>query len=331
MTKKLVVIGSNSFSGAHLVDAALKEGMTVLGISRSIEPDSVFLPYKWGQGNLDRFSFFQLDLNHDLDQIMTIILGFQPAYIVNFAAQGMVAQSWNSPEDWLQTNTLSAVKLHFRLLGCGSLKKFIQISTPEVYGSRTGIVKENTCYDPSTPYAVSKAAADMNLMAMHRQYGFPVVFTRASNVYGPGQQLYRVIPKAAIHFLTARPFELHGGGTSVRSFIHIKDVVQGTLKTMVHGTPGTIYHFSTDEYITIRSLVKCIADQIGISFTDNIIDVQERAGKDKYYKLDAGKAGRELGWKAGFELEAGIKETISWIKRNISDFKNRELGYIHKP
>jgi dTDP-glucose 4,6-dehydratase len=329
MTDKFIVIGSNSFSGSNFVDYLLKEGEEVIGISRSSEPAQVFLPYRW-KGDTSKFSFHALDLNHDLKQIMGVINDIRPDYIINFAAQGMVAESWEKPEDWFNTNTLSNVKLHDQLRKCDFLKKYVHVSTPEVYGTCEGLVNEHTNYNPSTPYAVSRAAADLSLMSFFKAYQFPVVFTRAANVYGPGQQLYRIIPRTIIGALTGKKLQLHGGGHSVRAFIHINDVVRGTLDVARKGTPGVVYHFSTKENVSIRSIVENIIDQLEVSFEDNVEVVGERLGKDKAYLLNTKKAYDELGWQAEISMEQGIKETVSWVKENLEDLKAQPLSYIHK-
>lgn len=329
MKEKIVVIGSNSFSGAHFVDYALDKGAETIGISRSPELNSVFLPYK--RKPASSFRFYPLDLNHDLDEIMKIIQDFQSDYVVNFAAQSMVGESWQHPEHWFQTNTVATVKLHDQLRRCEFLKKYVHISTPEVYGSCEGLVRENANYNPSTPYAVSRAAADMSLKTFFDAYNFPVVFTRAANVYGPGQQLYRIIPRAILYFMLGKKLQLHGGGYSVRSFIHIRDVADGTLRVAQIGKPGEIYHLSTTRSISIRSLVQMIAEQMELSFEDNIEDVGERLGKDAAYLLDSTKARETLGWKDQVSLEQGIEETIAWVKDNLEELKKQPFDYIHKP
>lgn len=328
MSEKAVVIGSNSFSGAHFVDFALKEGLDVVGISRSAEPNNVFLPYKNRKN--PKFKFFQLDLNSDLGKIMEIIRDFHPDYVVNFAAQSMVGESWAHPEHWFQTNVVANIKLHDQLRKCEFLKKYVHISTPEVYGSCEGLVKENTIYNPSTPYAVSRAAADMSLASFYKTYNFPVVFTRAANVYGPGQQLYRIIPKTVLFFMMDKKIPLHGGGHSVRSFIHISDVADGTLRAARKGQAGDIFHFSTARTVSIRGLVEMIAAQMKISFKDNVDIVEDRPGKDAAYLLDSSKAKDLLGWKDRIGLEKGIDETIAWVKNNFEVLKKQPLAYIHK-
>ena len=329
MTEKAVVIGSNSFSGASFVDCLLGEEIETIGISRSPEPHPVFLPYKKRNPSLSQF--FQLNLNHDLAAIMATIDAQRPDYIVNFAAQSMVAESWQNPEHWFQTNAVATIKLHDELRKRTYLKKYVHISTPEVYGSCEGLVKENTNYQPSTPYAVSRAATDMSLMSFFKAYDFPVVFTRAANVYGPGQQLYRIIPRAILFFLLGKKLQLHGGGHSVRSFIHILDVADGTLRVARRASPGEIYHFSTSRNISIRELVEMIANQLNLSFAEHVEVVGERLGKDAAYLLDSANAREKLGWRDQITLEQGIEETIGWVRDNLEEIKKQPFDYIHKP
>jgi dTDP-glucose 4,6-dehydratase len=329
MSEKIIVIGSNSFSGASFVDYLLGEGIETVGISRSPEPSPVFLPYK--RRGASRFQFHQLDLNRDLDGIMAVIDENRPDYVVNFASQSMVAESWRNPEHWFQTNAVATVRLHDALRQRDYLKKYVHVSTPEVYGSCTGLVRENTSYNPSTPYAVSRAAADMSLMSFCNAYGFPAAFTRAANVYGPGQQLYRIIPRTVLFFLIGRKLQLQGGGQSVRSFIHIRDVADGTLRAARMAAPGEIYHFSTTRNISIRSLVEMIAAQLGVSFAENVEVVGERLGKDAAYLLDSTRAREKLQWQDRITLEQGIEETIAWVRNNLEEIQKQPFDYIHKP
>jgi|TARA_B100002003_G_scaffold249887_1_gene287449 dTDP-glucose 4,6-dehydratase len=326
--EKVVVIGSNSFSGSHFVDYCLSSNIEVVGISRSPEPSPVFLPYKRKETKL--FHFFQLDLNFDLERIIKVIREFRVNYVVNFAAQAMVAESWQQPEHWFQTNVMANVKLHDELRKCEFVEKYVHVSTPEVYGNCEGLIKENTIYNPSTPYAVSRAATDMSLMSFFRNYQFPVAFTRAVNVYGPGQQLYRIIPRTILYFALGKKLQLHGGGKAVRSFIHITEVVDGTLRVARQASAGEIFHFSTATNISIRSLVQMIADQMKVSFEDNVEIVGDRPGKDAAYLLDSTKAKEILGWSDKIHLEQGIEDTASWIRDNLDEISKQPFEYIHK-
>jgi dTDP-glucose 4,6-dehydratase len=272
-----------------------------------------------------------LDLNGDLDQIAAVVGDFRPDYVVNFAAQGMVAQSWSSPEHWYQTNTVAMVKLHDRLRKMSFLKKFVQASTPEVYGNTRGLVQENAPFNPSTPYAISKAACDMNLLAFQKAYGFPVAFTRAANVCGPGQQLYRIIPKTILCILTGKKLRLEGGGFSVRSFIHIDDVAEGTIRVAREGTPGEVYHLSAEKNESIRELVTEICKQMGVAFDDCVEVAEARLGQDAAYLLDCTKARTQLGWAAKRTVEDCICDTAGWLKKNLDRLRKLPAEYIHKP
>jgi dTDP-glucose 4,6-dehydratase len=331
MSQRITVIGSNSFSGASFSAYALKNGLDVIGISRSLEPHRVFLPYRWCDAEeQNRFSFHRLDLNRDTEAIVELVRKNECEYVYNFAAQSMVAESWQNPEQWFQTNVVANVRLHDMLRSCESLKKYVHVSTPEVYGSCQGLVPESTNYNPSTPYAVSRAAADMHLMSFYKAYGFPVAFTRAANVYGPGQQLYRIIPRTILFFLLGKKLQLHGGGQSVRSFIHIRDVADGTLRVAENAPAGEIYHLSTPKNISIHDLVMMIADQMGVPFEDHVEVVGERLGKDSAYLLDSAKARSTLGWSDTIALEQGIEESISWVRDNIDVIRTQPFDYIHK-
>ena len=327
---KVSIIGSNSFSGSNFTNYLLKKDYEVLAISRSDEPDDVFLPYKWENQTISNLSFVQLDLNNDLSDIIQKIKTFRPNYIVNFAAQGMVAESWKAPEDWYQTNVVSQVKLHDSLRQCDFIEKFVNFSTPEVYGSTEGWVDESFRFTPNTPYAVSRAACDLHLMSFFRNYDFPVSFTRAANVFGEGQQLYRIVPKTIMSGVLGRELSLHGGGTSERSFIHIDDVSDATYKVMKRGIVGETYHISTQETLTIKDLVWAIAQQIGKDPEEFVINTGERLGKDHSYALDSEKIRTQLSWRDDISLEAGLERNIQWVESNLEVLKNMPDMYIHK-
>lgn len=329
MQKKVVVLGSNSFSGASFVRFLLDKGCMVIGISRSPEPVDVLLPYKWGAA--DNFSFFQADINTNFRQIDALLDKEKPSLVFNFAAQSMVAESWENPDHWFQTNIVSTVKLHDCLRHKDYLDRYIHISTPEVYGHCESYIQENHHYNPSTPYAVSRAAADMSLKTYFDTYHFPVVWTRASNVYGPGQQLYRIIPRTVLYMLLGKRLQLHGGGIATRSFIHIDDVSNATWKIALDGQEGHIYHIATHESITIRRLVETIAENMNIDF-DRVAEVApERQGKDTAYLLDSTKVRTELGWQDEISLNAGLDQVIAWVKLEYEVLRHQSLDYIHKP
>jgi dTDP-glucose 4,6-dehydratase len=242
----------------------------------------------------------------------------------------MVAESWEHPDHWYQTNVVANVRLHDGLRKIPGLKKYVHVSTPEVYGSCSGDVREDAPFNPSTPYAASRAACDLHLRTFIRQYNFPAVFTRAANVFGPGQQLYRIVPRTLLFLALGQKLQLHGGGHSVRSFIHIDDVSDGTLRAALEGGPGDVFHLSTKRTISIRDLVALMCGQAGVKFEDFAEIVADRPGKDSAYLLDASLARTKLGWQDRVSLEEGIADTKRWVDTNLDVLREQPMNYIHK-
>lgn len=330
--EKFIVIGSNSFSGASFIDYVLSDNphAAVAGISRSPEYEDCFLPYKrFSDG---RFRFHQLDLNTQLNEITATIRDFKPHYIVNFAAQGMVAQSWQKPDEWFKTNCLSIMNLGSMLSDEKYLKRYVQISSPEVYGSCHGLKEEDARLMPSTPYAASKACGDLSLYPYYLNKGFPLVYTRATNVYGPYQQLYRIIPRAIIYIKQGKKIPLQGRGRAVKSYIHIRDVCDATLRIAREGKNGEVYHISPDGAgISIRELVSIICDKMGKRFEDCVLETPDRLGQDAVYIIDSSKIRAGLGWAPKISLNEGIDEVIAWVERYFDELIKTPMDYIHKP
>jgi len=331
MGDKFLVIGSNSFSGASFVTWLLDNTSAdkIVGVSRSNEPNSSFLPYKNISRYKDRFNFHRVDLNLDTGSIVDIIQDVMPNYVVNFAAQGMVAESWYNPDQWIRTNVTSLAALLHEIYRFDFIDCFLQASTPEVYGANYNMTESN-CYSPSTPYASSKAAADLLLNAYYQTHKFPARFTRAANIYGPSQQLYRIIPKTIIKILNNELLPLHGGGKSIRSFIHINDVSSATYSILKGGRDGEIYHLSGKQQISIRDLVSSICSLMGVQMDSLVYNVDQRTGTDLKYYLNSDKIKGELGWEPLISLNDGLSETIRWVIDNYSYLVNVSTEYLHK-
>ena len=328
----ILVIGSNSYTGAAFTAHALSQGYEVVGVSRSEELDPVFLPYRLGPADsLKRFSFLRMDLNEKAEEIAHLAQERNLSFVANFAAQSMVAESWLTPVHWYQTNVVANVRLHEELRKWDGLKKYLHVTTPEVYGSCSGVVKEDAPFNPSTPYAASRAASDLHLMTFYKRYNFPVVFTRAANVYGPGQQLYRIVPRATLFSRIGKKLPLHGGGHSTRAFIHGDDVAAASMAILKEGTPGEVYHLSTDRFISIRDLVAMVAQKTGTTFEKLAEVTEDRPGKDAAYLLDSSKAKKQFSWSPKIRLEEGVESVVRWIDGNLSTLRGLPDHYIHKP
>jgi len=325
---RFVVLGSNSFSGSYFVRHLVAQEHTVLGLSRSTEVEAVFNPYR-SLSRTDNWSFNQLDIN-DWGALRQALHRFSPKYIVNLAAQSMVGQSWANPEDWYDTNVIGVAHLAKTLKELPNLQRYVHVTTPEVYGSTNGWIKESFDFHPSTPYAVSRAAGDWHLKCMFEEFGLPVVFTRAANVYGPGQQLYRIVPRTILSALLGRKLPLDGGGLSTRSFIHIDDVARATQMIAENGRDGQTYHISTDRLVTIRGLVEQICELTGVPFESFVEVVGDRPGKDMAYQLDSSKIKHELGWTPEISLEDGLLDTLDWARRNLDKLSKLPVTYSHK-
>jgi dTDP-glucose 4,6-dehydratase len=238
-----------------------------------------------------------------------VLLGY--VNVVNFIALNIVAASWDRAPEYYQTNVVGIARLADALMATRLVNKFLQISTPEVYGATGTRLREGAPFNPSTPYALSRATADMHLNLLHQQHRFPVMFTRTVNVYGPGQQPYRIIPRTISCILGGERLPLEGGGVSTRSFIHIQDAAGAYLRILESGNIGEGYHIATERQVSIRDLVALICEQMGSRLNDVVQIVPDRKGKDMNYHLDDSKIRRELGWLDRIPLEDGIAQVIS--------------------
>lgn len=328
--RKVAVLGSNSFSGSDFIDLLLEDrGNEVIGISRSPEKSALFLPYKRHQGA--NFKFYQMDLNRDMPQMIELLDSFEPEYVVNFAAQSEVAPSWEHPEQWFQTNAVALAKLTNALKDRKYLKRYVHISSPEVYGTCEGRVTESEPMNPSTPYAASKAAADFFLFTLVKNFQFPLVMIRATNVYGAHQQLFKIIPRSVIYLKLGKKIQLHGGGVAVKSFIHIRDISRGELTAMEKGRPGTIYHLSPDRGNAVRDVVHAICDLMGCDLKTSTVVVGERLGQDAAYVIDSSRAREEFGWYLRISLEEGLAGVVAWVAENWEQIRREPLEYVHNP
>ncbi len=326
------IIGISSFSGSSFAQELLKNGYSVVGFARTKTTDRIFFPFEKKVNRESQLEIISANLLTDYKKIADVMRERRIQKIVNFASQSMVAESWLTPEDWYETNITAIVRLVSSLretLGAG-MTKCIQFTTPEVYGSTTGLIKENWNFNPTTPYAISRAASDFHLRALANSFDFPVIFTRAANVYGPHQKLYRIIPKLIMKAKKGEKFELHGGGTSTRSFIHAYDVSSALMRIMVQGNIGETYHISTEEFISINDLARIILAKLGKEFDQTVTIVDDRRGKDNAYLLDSGKIRSELKWKDEINLENGIDSVVDWIVREWSTLKDINPEYEHK-
>lgn len=282
---KVLVLGANSFSGKHFIEHCLLMGDDVKGLSR---------PH---------------DFNVSLPDVAARLVNDGYRHVANFIALNVVDRSWDKAPEYYRTNVASLARLADLMREAG-VEKFLQVSTPEVYGTTGTILGEGAQFNPSTPYAVSRAAADLHLRLLHRQFGFPAVFTRTVNVYGTGQQPYRIVPRTISCAKTGERLQLEGRGISTRSFIHIRDAARAYRAVLKDGSTGEDYHIATPDQVRICDLVLKVCNLMGKRFEDVVQMVPERRGKDLNYHLDDRKIRATLGWSEAVSLDEGLKETI---------------------
>ncbi|MHB8694529.1 MAG: NAD-dependent epimerase/dehydratase family protein [Solirubrobacteraceae bacterium] len=330
--RRVAVIGSNSFSGQDLVDLLLDEtDAEVMGISRSPEKPAMFCRYRDNPAASERFRFHQLDLNEDAEAVAALLERERPEVIVNFAAQSEVGPSWEKPWHWYETNAVALSKLTHPLVSADWLQKYVHISSPEVYGTTEGTIVESSPINPSTPYAASKAAADLHLATLRKSYDFPLAWIRATNVYGAGQQLFKIIPRSFIRLKQGETIELHGGGVAVKSYIHIRDVSRGELAVAAAEDALGGFHISPDEGIAVRDVVRKICEVSGTDFDSATWTVGERLGQDAAYVIDSSRIRSELGWAPRVTLDEGLVGVHEWVEANWEEIRAQPLEYVHKP
>lgn len=261
--------------------------------------------------------------------LLDLLSSVRPEFVINTAALSEVALSNESPVEYYETNTLAVVLLADFLRRQPWLKRYVHISSAEIFGSCPEPLDESAPFHPSTPYAVSKAAADMHLGTLMRNFNFPAALIRSTNVYGRHQQLFKIIPRTVIYVKLGRLIELHGGGTAMKSFTHVRDVVNGVLKVIEREGTGT-FHFSDTSDRTVADVVRLTCDAMGRDFGACAKVVGERLGQDARYVLDCGRAARELDWKPGVSFQDGLREVVDWIERDWDAIKDEPLQYLHR-
>lgn len=240
----------------------------------------------------------------------------RPEIVVNFAAESHVDRSIEDPSVFLRSNILGTSVLMDCCRGSGS--HFHQVSTDEVYGDLPldggRAFTEETPLRASSPYAASKASADLLVLAYHRTYGLPVTITRSSNNYGPYQYPEKLIPVVICHALRNEPISVYGDGRNVRDWIHVDDHSRAIESVLLHGKDGEVYNVGGRTEISNIEIVRKILHILGKP--ESLISyVKDRPGHDRRYAMDTSKIEKELGWKIAVDFEEGLRETVKWYKK----------------
>ncbi|HBX23506.1 MAG TPA: dTDP-glucose 4,6-dehydratase [Desulfotomaculum sp.] len=284
-------------------------------------------------GNLDnlsaisndpRYQFIKADIV-DFDTISSIVSKEYDS-IINFAAESHVDRSIDDPGIFVRTNVLGTQSLLEAAHRFG-VKKFVQVSTDEVYGSLgpEGYFIETTPLNPSSPYSASKTAADHLVMAYGHTFGQSVNITRCSNNYGPFQFPEKLIPLIVTNALSDKPLPVYGDGMNVRDWLHVKDHCRAIDMVMRQAKTGEIYNIGGNNERTNIDIVKTIVRHL--NKTDSLIEfVKDRPGHDRRYAIDSSKIRRDLGWEPEYTFNRGMAETIDWYCTNTNWWQKIKSG-----
>jgi dTDP-glucose 4,6-dehydratase len=236
--------------------------------------------------------------------------------VVNFAAETHVDRSILDSGDFVRTNVLGTETLLAAALA-HKLPRFLQVSTDEVYGSlgQRGAFSEEDILAPSSPYAASKAAADLLTLTFHKTFGLTTLITRSSNNYGPYQFPEKVVPLFITNALADQPLPLYGDGLNVRDWLYVEDNCRAILRALERGKAGSIYNVGGGNELTNLVLTELLLDALGKPHS-LIRFVPDRLGHDRRYALDCRKVFRELGWQPVVDFQSGLKQTIQWYVEN---------------
>jgi dTDP-glucose 4,6-dehydratase len=309
----MLVTGGLGFIGSAFVRLVLSERsdvrVTVLdAMTYAANPKNVA-----GVADDPRYRFVRGDIRRAADVDAAIGEGVEA--IVNFAAETHVDRSILDPETFISTDVmgthvlLEAVRRH-------AIPRFLQVSTDEVYGDVAhGYSLEGDPVRPRSPYAASKAGADLQVLAYWHTYRTPVVITRGSNTYGPHQYPEKLIPLFVTNLLDGKAVPLYGDGRQIRDWIHCDDHARGIAHVLENGEPGEIYNLGGGNLRANVEIARVLLDETGHEWETFVRHVTDRPGHDRRYALDGAKA-RALGWQPAIDFEAGLRETVRWYRAN---------------
>lgn len=245
-------------------------------------------------------------------------------FVLNFAAESHVDRSIGAPEGFIKTDIIGTYTL-LEQARENKIKRFIQISTDEVYGSiEKDSFKETDILNPSNPYSASKASADLLVNSYYETYNLPVVITRTSNNFGPYQYPEKLIPLTITNIIEGKKVPLYGDGLNVRDWIYVLDNCEAIDFVLHNGALGKIYNIGAGNEKTNIEIVKMILAELGKD--KNYIEyVRDRIGHDRRYSLNCQNINK-LGWKTKFNFEEALKETIKWYAENEKWWKKIKSG-----
>ena len=323
--KKIIVTGGLGFIGSNLIDLLIKKNFSVINIDK-ISYSSNFYNLK-EYNNSNKYKFIKCNIGER--KFKKILFKYKPICIFNLAAETHVDRSIDNPEHFVQSNIVAVYKLleYFKEYSQKFSSKLIHISTDEVYGDiLKGRTSEKYPYNPSSPYAASKAASDHLVQSYVRTYKIPAIITNCSNNYGPKQHPEKLIPKLIYNILNNKPLPIYGKGMNSREWIFVKDHCEALIKIFKKGKIGNFYNIGSNKNLTNLKVCEhliSVAKKNSILGTKVKINfIKDRPGHDIRYALNSNKIKKELNWKPRINFKEGIKLTFDWYNKNRKYYKS---------
>ena len=307
---KVLILGGGGVFALHFARYMLEQNSVsnVISVGRSPVAISAF---SLDVGDNDaRYEYHQIHITFEHERLWELIEDKKPNLIVNFAALAY-ATSWDRAQHYYDTNVTAVAKIVDKLQHVDWFDRFIQIGTSELYGSVDKPACEYAPLNPTSPYAVSKLAADMHLNTMFNVRQFPMNILRPSNAYGPGQLLYRIMPKAIYSGLNNIQMPLEGGGKVRKSFMHATDIARALLIIYNKAQMGETYNVGPENPITIKEIVNKIAIKFNKSLEEFIKITDGRIGEDMQYWLNSDKI-KKIGYSESINIDDGIEDMFQW-------------------
>lgn len=317
---RILVTGGAGFIGSHFVRQTVQNNYPELAGAEVTVVDK--LTYAGRRENLSTVSgspglrFIEGDIC-DTQLMSEAMRGVD--LVVHFAAESHVDRSISGAEEFVRTNVLGTQSLLTAASNTG-VGKFVHVSTDEVYGSLDAEGKpwtEEEPLAPNSPYAASKASADLMVLAFHRTHGLPVCLTRGSNTYGPYQYPEKIVPLFVSRLLAGKKVPLYGDGENVRDWLHVDDHCRGIALVAAGGESGEIYNVGGGTELTNRALTERLLELLGRD-SSMVERVADRKGHDRRYAMDITKISDTLGYRPAVEFDEGLAATVDWYRRHHS-------------
>lgn len=313
--KKILVTGGAGFIGSNFINYILKERDDIFIVNLDKLTYAGNLENLRASETKENYVFLRGDIANE-EIVKFVFEEYEITHVINFAAESHVDRSILDSEVFFSSNVLGTNVLLVNAKNF-EVKKFIQISTDEVYGSlgAEGYFEETTPIHPNSPYAASKASADLIALAFHHTYQLPVVVTRCSNNYGPYQFPEKLIPLMIINALNNKKLPVYGDGLNVRDWIYVLDHNRAIDLVLENGRAGEVYNIGASTEMKNIDIVKHILKKLNKS--DNLIEyVKDRPGHDRRYAINSSKIRNEIGWEPSFNFGNALEATINWYIEN---------------